>query len=105
MFHVLPFAVGLLVGAVAVRMVKPAHASCHRGQAPEQLPGAAVSAVLAFGETSARPDGKQATPSAEAAKRPAAAKRSSTAKPSRKPTAGASARKDVVKPATQGKAG
>ena len=97
MFHLLPFAVGLLAGVVTVKVVKNDQTKKQLEKAQASLKKATVSSLSAIEQSSARLRTKLAEPAEAPA--PASAAAASPAKPPRKR---APARKAAAKPAKEG---
>ena len=100
MFHLLPFAVGLLAGVVTVKVVKNDQTKRQLEKAQASLKKATVSSLNVIEQSSARLRSKLAE-SAEQAEAPAPAS-VSVAVPAKSPRKRAPARKAAAKPAKEG---
>lgn len=104
MFHLLPFAVGLLAGAVTVKMVKNDQAKKQLEKAQDSLRRATVSSLNAIEQSSARLRSKLAEP-VEAPAPALAVEAAPASAPAKSPRKRAPARKTTAKPAGEGAAG
>lgn len=95
MFHLLPFAVGLLAGALTVKMVKNDLTRKQLEKAQAGLKKATVSSLNAIEQSSAR----LRTRLAEETEKPASVVKVEDAQPAKAPRKRAPARKAAAKPA------